>query len=214
MFFGGRVLPRWEKTPPRWAGENLSWLHINAHVDFGDQDCSISELHSVYGTAFFVGANIIFRKEIFHIGRRFRADLGPTGMDDSIGGNLRGEEIVLQEQLKAQGIDGFYIPNAVVYHRHAAHRQTELYLCRFYMGSGVAAARCNPNPMDASLLGAPRFLWRIMLSSAFQYVAYRWTRPPRIWLSAARTMAMTWGKIVEYRRQSRVNNSKRIKQVT
>jgi len=203
VFFGGKVLPDWEAPPPKWVIENLDWLHINVHVDKGQTEAPIKDFLKSGDMPFFVGANMACRKEVFRSGLSFREDIGPAGSDHSMSGNLRGEEIDLEERLLAMQAVGIYLPSAVVYHRHPAHRQTERYVRKYYFGGGVAEIRRSQQcPVGRYWFGAPRYLWKRLAVNSAKYVLTRPWAQSRTWLSAEKAMASTWGAITECRRLS------------
>lgn len=198
-FFGGRVLPRWERTPPRWAAEHIDWLMINVHVDKGEREVILQN-----GSApFLVGANVAFRRSVFDQGVRFREDIGPSGSDGSSVGNLRGEENDLEKRLMSRGDRGLYVPGAIVYHRHPPHRCTERYLRNWYMGWAMADVRMETDRREQpSWFGAPRTLWKRAMLNGIKYGLTRWTCPSKVWLGAEIKMAFAWGAIREHRRQA------------
>ena len=200
-FFGGKVLPKWVTPPPVWAIQYINQLHVNVNVDHGDHECSITDLMQPGGMPFFVGANLAIRRKIFTQGAKFRADIGPTGLDSTTDGNLRGEEIELEERLLAEGHKGIYVPTSVVYHIHPPHRQTEKYLRLYYKGAGIASVRLNPTIGTRRFwFGVPRRLVKDLILSFLRYMVTRWICTAWTWLKAERDMAFAWGQISEYRR--------------
>lgn len=197
--FGGPIFPKWEVPPPKWVLDNLGKLLTNVHLDWG----SDSLLITLGDDRFFAGANMAYRRAVLTNGFAFREDIGVKGRSLSVASNLRGEEIELQQQLRLNGCQSFYVATAPVYHRHPPERQTESYVRAFYMGMGAAAARqAPPSESTKTFLGAPQYLWRVFLSSAMKYGFTRWCASSRTWLPAECRMASTWGQIVECRRRS------------
>lgn len=200
-FFGGKVLPCWVIPPPEWIVKSLGQLPPIVHVDRGEHEKVVSKALAEGGSYLFVGANLAFRRRVFDSGLRFCERIGPAGGDDTLGGNLRGEEIDFEERVLESGAVGFYVPSAVVYHRHAPHRLTERYVRKFYVGHGVAdMRRVNQLPGGHYWFGAPRFLWRNLIFGTLQYVATRWVCGVQVWLPAEKRMAHTWGMIRECHR--------------
>jgi glucosyl-dolichyl phosphate glucuronosyltransferase len=205
-FFGGKVLPKWEGTPPRWAVENLAWLDTNVHIDRGEQELPITDLMKTGDMPFFVGANITFRRECFGHDLRFQEDIGPTGADHTVSGNFRGEEIDIEERLLAQGHVGIYVPSSVVRHYHTLARQTESYVRKYYFGAGVASVRLTKNYPDGCYwFGTPRYMWKRLILSVAKYLCTRLWAKSRTWLAAEKTMACTLGAICEHRRLRQAN---------
>jgi len=191
--FGGRILPVWEGTPPSWLAENSrSMLRlICTHFDLGDEETIL-----VDGGAGPWGANMAFRRSVLTDQFRFREDLGMNGRD-----NVRGEETDLIHRLFHHGRRGLYVPDAIVYHRNPPQRATERYVFAYYKGAGMTEMRLKGSPPCTRLwFGAPRYFWFKVVKHFFEYVIFRGTRPPRIWLRAEIDLATNWGRISELRR--------------
>lgn len=196
-FFGGKVIPRWETPPPRWLAEHFaSLLHgVTVSVDKGP-----AERPARVEEGLFFGANLALRPTVFAKGFRFPEEIGPTR-----GEPVRGEDTEMQKQLLAKGHHGVYVPAAVVYHRNPPERMTESYVRQWFKGQGMKRARLSPPEMTGTPVwfGAPRHLWRKLLTHAVRYGATRWLRPARVWLPAEIEMARTWGVIEECRSAAR-----------
>jgi glycosyltransferase involved in cell wall biosynthesis len=193
MFFGGKILSRWESLPPRWVIENQKWIGINCHIDYGNQ-----VLFSVPSKpVWFVGANWALRKQVFLQGIKYREDIGVIGIERV----AAGEENALQRQLLATGLSGLYVPESIVYHRHPAKRQTERYLRRYHKWCGIGDVRLGKITTVHPWFGVSRAYWKDLVFSSVKYALSRWTAPSRIWLRAEIRMAETWGVVCEIRRQ-------------
>lgn len=188
-YFGGKILPAWLAPPPAWLQEHVATLIRGPMVYFDRGD-----IPGEFRDAFW-GANLAIRRKVFDT-FSFREDLGPNPNDF-----VRGEEIDLQQRLVAAGYAGWYVPNAVVYHRTPAERMTEQYIRHWFEGAGAARVRVGNVPTGPHLAGVPlEFYWRL-----FHYhVRYLLTRrlgPSRFWLTAAVKAATTVGMIRELRRR-------------
>ena len=207
-FFGGKVLARWDAAPPKWVLENLGWLHTNVHVDRGDQEAPMTELVEGEERAFFVGANIAIRRAVFSSALRFKEAIGPVAGDDRPSGYMPGEDVELEGRLLEAGHVGVYIPKAIVYHRHSAHRQTERYVRRYYFGAGITSVRLLKERRSSPYwLGAPRSCWKSLFLSSLTYGLTRLWAPSRTWLRAEKGMACAWGNIYEWRRRAGRRNA-------
>lgn len=202
-FLGGKVLPLWESEPPRWILEHLGRLHTNVHVDRGEREGCVTDFMQNGEPPFLVGANLAIRPSALSTRYRFQEDVGPQGSDRLGQGNVRGEEINLEERLLAAGHIGIYVPQAVVYHRHPPERQCERYVRKYFFGSGISNVRLSGEQVPGLYwFGAPRFYWKIFVVSAFKYLLTRPWAPSRTWLRAEIRMASSLGSICECRRRS------------
>ncbi|HUJ10142.1 MAG TPA: glycosyltransferase [Verrucomicrobiae bacterium] len=196
VFWGGKILPRWEKPPPRWLAENSAQLLGGAmgHLDLGDEPRWLQ----VGGPETFFGGNMAFRRELLVDGRSFDMDLGRNGAQ-----LVHGEETALIKRLVREGYKGLYVPGAIVYHRTPATNMTELYVRRWFRGYGVTKVRNGEAQPDLIFCGWPLKSVRKSVVNAVKYVFARRTRPARVWLKAETKMAMAWGIAVETHRRSR-----------
>lgn len=195
-YFGGKIIPRWEITPPQWFSDNADTLlkHVASAFEMGESEVFVTPSDCV-----FYGANLAIRKHVFLGTTKFRPDLGPCGV-----GQVRGGETALLRELLSDGHKGLYTPSMVVHHRNASSRMTESYVRAYFHGAGVTEVRMNELRNDyKSFLGAPRYLWLKLTKHALQYAMFRWTRPSPIWLRAEIEMATSWGRITELRRLHR-----------
>ena len=196
QFFGGRIKPRWTGTPPAWMTRHSDTLLRGVTLDFnmGEAEMALKK-----NAEPFVGANVAYRTDVLRAIGSFREDLGPDGR------SLRyHEETELIERLHAAGFRGMYLPRMIVNHRNPPERMTEKYTLRWFVGRGRSDVRMGYiEPARATLFGAPRYLWRNLIGQTLKYLATRWVpSPDDKWLLTARSMAVTWGAIIEYRRMN------------
>ena len=188
-FFGGRVVPCWERPPPRWVTEHSAHLLTNVVVcfDHGDSEKEIP---------WALGANLAIRRSAFDAGLQFRTDLGPP---------IRSEETTLLAELGKQGHKGIYVPNALIHHCNSNERATERYVRHWFKGAGMAEVRLGHVSAGNRLwFGAPPFAWKNLVVNTFLYAVTRFTCPSHVWLNAERNMAGNWGRIVEFRAKKRL----------
>ena len=196
VYFGGRVLSQWQGQPPRWFVENHQWLKVNPQIDFGPTEKEVAEVKHMC----FLGANFAIRKSVFSPEFRYSEEFGPSGSFFGRRSRHGGEETELQFRMGDRQIKGLYVPDAVVYHRDPLYRMTEKYLRWYHQARGRENILNGDYILTPGhLFGAPRYLWRTFLSSSFQYLLTRWTRPPRVWLQAEIVAAAAWGEIMELR---------------
>ncbi len=199
-FFGGKILPRWEGTPPVWLAEmsRTTLAGVTVHYDHGDEPRYLEPDEEP-----FFGANLAIRRRVFEGGYAFRRDIGPKGNEPT-----RQEETDLLKRMMAAGLRGYYEPRAVIHHCNPPHRMTEAYMREWFVGDGICRARRGE--VDGPLVcGAPLTAWRKLVSNAIKYGLYRWTRSYRVWVRAERKWATAWGVIKESRRLRRLGASRR-----
>ncbi|HWQ34193.1 MAG TPA: glycosyltransferase [Blastocatellia bacterium] len=175
---GGKVLPEWDGKPPAWL-TRAHWAPLGIQ-DYGDQPLKFSQ----NDPRCLIGANLAFRREVLQQCGGFRAEL--QRVRDSIG-SLEDHELLLR--LYRQGHCSWYVPQMIVPGKVSADRLTRTYHRRWHSGHGRFAAlirleesfsqdgRLLAAPVAAeSFLGAPLFIYRLLLRAALEYVAavLRW----------------------------------------
>ena len=100
---GGKILPMWEKSRPKWMSRFL--LPLVSVIDLGAEPVKFS------GKKYPIGANMFFRREVFSQVGLFDTRLGRSG------GNLMGsEEKDIFLKIRTAGLDIVYCPDIWVYH--------------------------------------------------------------------------------------------------
>jgi glycosyltransferase involved in cell wall biosynthesis len=196
-FFGGKILPLWEKTPPLWMIEHSkgSLSGITMYFSMGEEVILVEKAHPVYNSVFF-GANMAFRKHAVEKLGPFRPDLGMRG--SSLGFH---DETEYMQRLLGAGYRGMYAPGMIVHHRNPPQRITERYIFRYFSSSGACDVRLGRIRRSGKMLfGASMDLWRLLAANTGLYLIRRW-KPwgSATWVSPAISMAMMWGAIVEMR---------------
>ena len=190
-WFGGRILPRWEGVPPPWfekhAASDLAYLV--GRFDLGSEEKALAG-----GVA---GANMSIRRSAM-VGLSFDAALGRHGT-----GNVGGEEIDMVQQLRRRGHKGWYLPQAVMYHRIPAPRMTEAYVRKWFAGDGRTEVRRNQVVRSHLWFGAARYYWKSLLLSGLKFCWGRLAGWSAMWLPAEIEMAKAWGVIAECREERR-----------
>ncbi len=165
------------------------------------------------------GANMAFRRRAIE-GLSFDAAFGPS--PDVVGGGR--DDVAFIRQLRRKGGIVIWLPAMRVQHYVMPSRTTLKYLKSFYRTKGYEHIVERP-PGDEDvrqLAGAPRYLWRLWLTTTLRYLlsSIGWHTRPR-WLfrsgppanesSSARVRSLTWlresvflrGMIAGYRSQRR-----------
>ncbi|MGA3169854.1 MAG: glycosyltransferase [Chthoniobacteraceae bacterium] len=196
-FFGGKVVSHWQGEPPRWFAENKDMLRSNPRVDLGDKAVRFTRGERPV----FVGANIALRRRAFAAGFTFSGDFGPRG-DARRGGRVGPEEFEWQRKMLEAGCDGMYLPESIVHHRDPLWRMTESYVRHWYIDCGRLRVTEGEIPKGREWFGAPRYLWRELITNGLKFLATRFAAPSRVWLSAECRACIAWGSIVGCRESS------------
>jgi glycosyltransferase involved in cell wall biosynthesis len=162
-FVFGKVLPRWERTPPAalLTIEAQSIWGPLALVDYGNQPLDYRADNVRQRLP--IGANLAFwRAAIVQIGG-WRTDLGKV--DNSL---ISGEDHEIFLRLRRAGLySGFYDPAAAVHHFVPAARVTRKYFRRWFYWHGKTQARMLDDVFPeldlakiAYVAGVPRFTLR------------------------------------------------------
>ena len=178
---GGKVLPVWLETPPKWLSKelypSLSVCDYGTGEDFRKLD---------FPTEAPVGANIAYPKKLLSQFGKFNPRFGRQG---SL--LLSGEETELNHRFYQAGLPIWYCPNAIVYHHIPKERMTKSFFRRRNYWSGRTWAllqfeRFGGVNLRRNLL--ERFLYGITIGIArsfafsvlhrniflFEFILYEW----------------------------------------
>ena len=151
-FVAGRILPRWEASPPAWLSPAL--YGVLAIPESGnDRQAIPSPGNSVMP----IGANMAVRSEVIARIGGLRTDLG------KLEGTLRTcEDHEFFLRMLGAGFRGTYEPTAVAHHLVARNRLVAGYFQRWMYQNGrdVASLGAPDGKQVSRLLGIPRYLWR------------------------------------------------------
>lgn len=126
---GGRILPEWNCSLPRWLSPE-SRHAAGPLVAFHPAP----EAGEIFEAP--IGTNMAFRKEMFEKYGSFRIDLGPRP-----GSELRNEDTEFGERLLAAGERLRYEPSALVYHPVSENRLKRAYFLAWWFNKGEANIR-------------------------------------------------------------------------
>jgi len=146
MCVGGRILPWWEKTPPKWLTREY-WSPI-ALLDHGDEPKIMNNTH-------LWGANLAFRKNVFQRYGFFDVNLGRKGKY-----LLSGEETELLKKLVFHGEKVIYAPDVIVYHFVSKERLKRYYFLKWRFYSGVTKSYFEKPLYKRFFWGIPLFYYR------------------------------------------------------
>jgi glucosyl-dolichyl phosphate glucuronosyltransferase len=166
-FVGGKVLPRWPATVPRWLTAD-HWSPL-ALVDYGDAPFVVDPQRP----SCLVGANVAFRRRVFDRAGMFAPSL--QRVRDGIGS---AEDYDMQMRVWRAGGLGLYAPDVLVTTDVQPERTTKAYHRRWYAGHGRFSALMRlkecispegtliPERTQASrLFGVPSFVYVEMFNS-------------------------------------------------
>ena len=183
-FFGGPIEPWFEGTPPRWLADH--WRNV-AHAfsvrELGDVPFPFDDSQVPYG------ANCAFRADVQ---RRYSYD---PSLGLRPGANVRGEEVKVMRQMLADGLTGWWVPEARVRHYIPRDRQTLRHLRQFFGGQGEQRGRDLPSLDAPQWFGRPRWLWRRALTAEARFWRIRVTSGPEAWLTELKETAKVWGEL-------------------
>lgn len=161
-FLGGKILPRWDTTPPAWLNKDHWWAL--SLLDCGDEPFYVNASNPLCLPT----ANASFRRDLFNRVGQFSPEF--SGRED--------HEFLLR--LWFEGACGMYVPNVVVNAevqperlKRAYHRKWNTTTGRFnsamrlneVMGAGGGIVG---EASDAvTLFGVPGFIYRSLLSGVF-----------------------------------------------
>ena len=187
-FAAGRILPRWETTPPAWLSPRL--YGPLAIPDNGLERRAIG----AGGTADVIpiGANMAVRRRVIERLGGLRADLG------KLDGTFRtGEDHEFFLRMRRAGCLGIYEPTAVVHHWVPRSRLRREYCRRWLYQNGRDVARLDLEytPGGRRLARVPLYLWRQAVSDAARAAA-----STNMSTRVASTMRLAW--FAGYVRQS------------
>ena len=154
-WIGGRVLPRWEESPPRWL-DDVGYAPL-ALVDHGEHGFAVDPHRPIC----IVGANLAVRRAALEQAGGFSPIVQRVG--DTIGST---EDHELQIRFWRAGLTGWYDPAIVVYADVPAERLRKRYHRRWHQGHGRFYALMRDPAFEQSTVGA----WRGIPAHVFRAV--------------------------------------------
>jgi glycosyltransferase involved in cell wall biosynthesis len=135
------------------------------------------------------GANMAFRASVLR-DLHFDPELGRRGAMQ-----LGGEELEIQNQIRARGGRVVWCPSMQVRHYVDPSRMTLRYLLEFYWFVGFHEIRLRGVPPGARVLGVPRWLFRVYAESRVHQWLYRLTGNKVSRLESLRVQTVLGGMI-------------------
>lgn len=190
VVFGGRIDPWFEGTPPRWLSEGFRAVAgVYAAMDLNYPDGPAPESFYPFG------ANMAIRRAA-HLRHPFDPRIGPQP-----GGCIPGEEWMLVRELRRDGAQVVWVPEARVQHFIPRARQTEAYVRDYCYGGGKLLAKMETTRGLGLWFGRPLWLWREWVEYWFRAQFGRFTSPPERWLKNLAISATAWGRLRNYQRE-------------
>lgn len=184
-FFGGVIRPWFPNDPPEWLRRGFGHVaSAYAAQDHGPEEVRLSDGRVPFG------ANMAFRiqeQRAFP----YNPSLGPAH-----GTAIRGDETDVFHRMQARGIEGWWVPQAVVRHYIPPERQSIAYLREYYMGYGQYLAQTAAPSSGPRLFGKPRWMWRSVLENEARYRYGRLFGPPEQWVLSLKLASVTWGQFL------------------
>lgn len=149
---GGKAIPEFEKSRPKWFPEELDWI----------VGCSYKGMPEGREIRNPLGANMAFRRSVFEEVGLFRIEIGRFGKI-----LLGSEETELCIRLKKRfpDVKVVYEPSAVVYHKVSENRLRFTYVLKRAYYEGVSKALIS----SGSKLGNEEFYLKFLMKSIFSY---------------------------------------------
>ena len=172
--FGGKILPVLEEPVPAWFGDNLDTLAgLLAFRDFGNAPLPLS----IADERIPFGANYAVRTA------EQREFLYNPALGVGPGQSRLGEETTVLLSILKTGKSGRWVPGSVVYHQIPRSRLTLDYVSAYYRAVGETDAYLGPGPAGPMWAGAPRWLWRRVVTRMTRYYSARLLlQPSAVWL--------------------------------
>jgi glycosyltransferase involved in cell wall biosynthesis len=148
-YFGGRIDPWFESTPPDWMVANRRQFEgLLVIRDLGGPERLFGEKEEPFG------ANMAFRQEVLRLWQ-FNPQLGRRGAEQIVG-----DETDLIGRVRARGHHGVWVPAARVQHYIPTARMSKAYLQDYFFAGGRMSVRLGARFEGKQWRGIPRWLYR------------------------------------------------------
>lgn len=156
---GGRIIPVWSATQPRWYSDSGPMRSPNAIIRL-DLGANVRPANTEL-----IGANMAFQRHLFERYGMFRTDLGRT--NDGLTGS---EDIEFFKRLKDGQELSLYIPGAIVFHPVSPERARKRYFQSWCYHIGRSQVRVEGIPPNAvRYWGIPRYLLRMIAANLVRW---------------------------------------------
>jgi len=186
---GGRIMPEWTFSPPRWLSADSR--HAAGPLVGFDPSPNAGRLKEAP-----IGTNMAFRKDMFEKYGYFRIDLGPRP-----GSEIRNEDTEFGDRLLSGGERLRYEPSALVFHPVTSNRINKEYFLKWWFNKGKSNILQFHTRQSTKykIEGIPIFLFRNLVVWTCKWVfaidpAQRFSSKLSVWTKV--------GEIVECYRRS------------
>jgi glycosyltransferase involved in cell wall biosynthesis len=156
----GKIVPVWAMLKPHWLASNGPYRPMAVIVNYNLGETARETTVPPFG------ANVAFTRQAFAQHGLYRTDIGPS-TDRKVGC----EDTEFGRRVLAGGGKIVYAPRAVVYHPVEEARLHKNYFRDWYFDYGQAITRAyGVHPQFPKLLGAPRYLYRKLATSALHWL--------------------------------------------
>ena len=183
VVFGGRIIPSFQGNAPNWIENNLDTIgDVYARRVLGQEEFRLDPESGAipYGANFCIKTSTQ-QKHLFDPNYGFVA-----------GKLVGGEETQVIRKILSTGGDGWWVPDAVVYHRIEAFRQNVRYVYRYFRSQG---SRISIKDSQQGRAQCPRWLYRKWLECSMSYIYNRILFRERLWVKALKNAALHHGMI-------------------
>jgi GT2 family glycosyltransferase len=128
---GGRAVPAWPESRPRWWPEEFDWV---VGSSYRGMPTRISDVRNV------IGCSMAFRREAFVLAGTFAEDVGrvgrtPLGCEET--------ELCIRLRQASPGVRVVYTPTSLVHHRVTTERRRFQYFAARCRAEGISKAHIS-----------------------------------------------------------------------
>lgn len=162
--FGGRIVPLFPpgRVPISSGHPFFSGAYALLDRDIDEGRCNPKELW---------GPNLAIRSHIFRDGWRYNPNIGPTGDN-----YIMGSETELLKRLQKAGMSAVFLPKSLVHHQIRPEQLEVAWLYRRAFKFGRFQAVSWGKPDVPYLFGAPRYLYRKLVTLYLQRMIHGFDR--------------------------------------
>lgn len=189
VIFGGPIHAVFDGPMPDWLANGWRSASLPfCQNDLGSKVIRLSEkpLRLPYGANFAV-------RRVEQLGSLYDPSLGAGPSN-----RLLGEETTVIAKILSEGCVGIWLPNATVQHINGQDRMNLEYIKSYYIKSGRTKVAISPPDGLTKFFKRPKWVWRLVIQSKFDYYWARLFKSPTIWLEKFAKHAFARGIFDEY----------------